>query len=51
MFNLTFTAEDMQVINDALITQPYGKVAYLINKINEQIADRRVKKEEEKDEI
>lgn len=46
MFNLTFTAEDMQVINDALIAQPYRKVANLINKINKQIIESTEKEEE-----
>lgn len=51
MYNLTFTAEDMQVINDALIAQPYGKVAYLINKINKQISNTVVAEKEEENEI
>lgn len=37
MFTLDFTEADLQVLNTALTAQPFGLVAGLISRINEQI--------------
>lgn len=38
MTTLTFTAEQMQTLNDALVQLPFARVAPLITAINQQIA-------------
>ena len=37
MFNLSFNAADLQILDEALINMPYKKVAGLIDNINKQI--------------
>jgi hypothetical protein len=38
---LDFDDADLAVLNQALMQMPYGAVAPLINKINEQIAEQK----------
>lgn len=37
---LTFTEQEMKVINDALMKAPFGEVAPVINSINKQIQEQ-----------
>jgi hypothetical protein len=39
MYELKLTADDIRILSNALILLPYGEVAGLINKINDQIND------------
>ncbi len=36
-FNLTLTEQDMQILNNALVEQPFKHVVGLIQKINQQV--------------
>jgi hypothetical protein len=40
--NLVFDDNDLQILNDALMLLPYGKVAPLVVKINLQLAKEQV---------
>lgn len=39
MITLTFTPQELAIINDALVQMPYGRVALLIQSINKQIQE------------
>lgn len=39
MITLTFTPQELAIINDALVQMPYGRVVLLIQSINKQIQE------------
>lgn len=40
-FTLSFTEQELLVLNEALVRMPFGQVAGLISKINEQLSMQR----------
>lgn len=49
MFNLTFSKEEMEILDEALGRMPYKVVAPLIDSINQQIRGNAEPKKENKD--
>lgn len=45
MITLTFTPQELAIINDALMQMPYGRVAMLVQAINKQIQEAKPKEE------
>lgn len=48
---LTFTTQQLQVIDEALQVMPYNKVAMLINSINNQINEQITREMTKKEEV
>ena len=46
-FTISFTAQELEIIGQALAQAPYGVVVGLVNKINQQIAEQQKPLEED----
>ncbi|MBU9563773.1 hypothetical protein KTE54_24140 [Burkholderia multivorans] len=50
-YTLTFTADQLRIVNDALVRLPYAQVAPLIQAINDQIRAARLAQADSTEEV